>query len=146
MEHLKIKRLRESAKIPTRATRGSAGYDLFADLEHPLILRPGDIAKVPTGIAIALPNENTVALVYARSGLASKFGIAPINCVGVVDSDYRGELLVPLTNHGSEDYTIENGDRIAQLLLTPIFTPILDEVEDLDDTERGNGGFGSTSR
>ena len=146
MDTLKVKRLRESATLPCRATRGSAGYDLFADLEKPLTLRPGDIVKIPTGIAIALPDETVVALVYARSGLASKFGIAPINCVGVVDSDYRGELLVPLTNHGREDYTIENGERIAQLLLNPIFTPTLTEVEELDDTERGEGGFGSTSR
>ena len=145
METLRIKRLRPTAQLPARQTAGSAGYDLCADLTEPLTLRPGGIAKVPTGLAIAIGDPSAVGLVYARSGLAAKHGIAPINCVGVIDSDYRGELLVPLTNHGGEAFTIQPGDRIAQLLLAPVFTPTLVEVDELDDTARGAGGFGSTA-
>ena len=143
-ETVAVKRLRPTARIPARQTPGSAGYDLCADLDEPLTLAPGDIAKVPTGLAIALRDPHIAGLVYARSGIASKFGIAPINCVGVVDSDYRGELLVPLTNHGREPFTIQSGDRIAQLIFAPICTPELTETDTLDDTERGAGGFGST--
>ena len=146
MNKIKVKRLRPTAQIPSRATDGSAGYDLHADLEQPLSIQPGEIKKVPTGIAIAIGDKSAVGLVYARSGLASKFGIAPINCVGVIDSDYRGELFVPLTNHGPEEYTIHPGDRIAQLVLAPIYTPALEEADSLDETDRGAGGFGSTNR
>ena len=109
MNKMNVKRLRPTAQLPSRATGGSAGYDLHADLDAPLSIRPGEIKKIPTGIAIAIGDNNAVGLVYARSGLASKFGIAPINCVGVIDSDYRGELLVPLTNHGMEEYVIRPG-------------------------------------
>lgn len=144
MEILKVKRLTSTAVLPARQTAGSAGYDLCADAD--LVLRPRERVKVPTGIAIGIGDPNIVGLVYARSGLAAKFGIAPINCVGVVDSDYRGELLVPLTNHGTEDFVISRGDRIAQLVLAPVFTPALVEVDELDDTARGAGGFGSTSK
>ena len=146
MNKMNVKRLRPTAQLPSRATGGSAGYDLHADLDAPLSIRPGEIKKIPTGIAIAIGDNNAVGLVYARSGLASKFGIAPINCVGVIDSDYRGELLVPLTNHGMEEYVIRPGDRIAQLLLAPIYTPELEETDSLDETDRGDGGFGSTKR
>lgn len=144
MEQVNIKRLRPSAQIPVRQTPGSAGYDLCADPDEPLTLQPGEIVKVPTGLAIAIGDPHVVGLVYARSGLASKFGIAPINCVGVVDSDYRGELLVPLTNHGTAPFTIHAGDRIAQLVFAPVYTPELVETDELDDTQRGTGGFGST--
>lgn len=146
METVAIKRLRPTAQIPLRQTPGSAGYDLCADLTEPMTLQPGEIRRVPTGVAISIADPGVVGLVYARSGIASKFGIAPINCVGVIDSDYRGELQVPLTNHGGEPYTIQSGDRIAQLVFAPIYTPALVEVDELDDTQRGTGGFGSTSR
>lgn len=146
METVCVKRLRPTARIPARQTEGSAGYDLCADLSEPLVLQPGDIAKVPTGIAIAIADPGVAGLVYARSGIASKHGIAPINCVGVIDSDYRGELLVPLTNHGKEAFTIQHGDRIAQLIFAPVYTPVLEEVDELDETQRGAGGFGSTNR
>lgn len=144
MEVLKVKRLTATAVLPARQTAGSAGYDLCADAD--LTIRPHERIKVPTGIAIAIGDGNVVGLVYARSGLAAKFGVAPINCVGVVDSDYRGELLVPLTNHGEEAFTIARGDRIAQLVLAPVYTPALVEVDELDETVRGAGGFGSTSK
>lgn len=144
MNQLNVKRLTPTAKLPQRATSGSAGYDLCADLAEPLELLPGERKKVPTGIAIGIGDAGIVGLVYARSGLSVKHGIAPINCVGVIDSDYRGELLVPLTNHGQEAYVIQPGERIAQLLLAPVFLPELVEVDELEETGRGTGGFGST--
>lgn len=146
MQQLFVKKLRDTAVLPSRATPGSAGYDLCADLPSPLVIHPQEIVKIPTGIAIAIPDGRAVGLIYARSGLASKHGIAPANCVGVIDSDYRGELLIPLTNHSPRAYVIEPGDRVAQLVLAPVYLPELREVEDLDPTSRGEGGFGSTSR
>jgi dUTP pyrophosphatase len=144
MDRLLIKRLREDAVLPARATSGSAGYDLCAVEE--IRLAPGERRLVPTGIAIAIGDAHVVGLVYARSGIALKHGIAPINCVGVIDSDYRGELMVPLTNHGSESYRIGKGDRIAQLVFTPVYLPKLEETDQLDETGRGCGGFGSTAK
>ena len=140
---LKIKRLREGAVIPKRATAESAGLDLSALLEQPAVIAPGEIVKIPTGIAIGL-EKGTVGLVYPRSGLASKHGITLANCVGVIDSDYRGELLVPVTNHSGVPFTIESGDRIAQLVISPVLLPEVEEADSLDETERGAGGFGST--
>ena len=133
------------AKVPAYATAGAAAADLCAVLDAPLTVQPMQRVLVPTGLAIELPDAGCVGLVYARSGLAFRFGIAPINCVGVIDSDYRGELQVPLTNHGTAPYTIHPGDRIAQLVLAPVYTPEIEEVSELDETVRGEGGFGSTA-
>lgn len=140
---LKIKKLRPEAVLPKRATPESAGLDLCACLEQDLTIEPFQLVRVPTGLAIAL-EPGTVGLVYARSGLASKFGVTLSNCVGVVDSDYRGELQVAMTNHSKTPYTIRPGDRIAQLVVSPVFLPEVEEVPELDETERGAGGFGST--
>lgn len=139
---LRVKKLDAAAQLPVRATPGSAGYDLCA-LEQVTLL-PRQIARVRTGIAIAIGDPGMVGLIYARSGLATKHGVAPINCVGVIDSDYRGELQVPLTNHGPRPFVIQPGDRIAQLVLAPVFTPAIQEVAELDETLRGENGFGST--
>ena len=131
---------------PQRATTGSAGMDLSACIEEDIILSPRQLVRIPTGIAIALPGPEYVALVYARSGLGIKHGIALSNGVGVIDSDYRGEIQVGLTNLSDKPYTIHPGDRIAQLVVTPVVLPQLEWVEELDDTERGIGGFGSTGQ
>ncbi len=143
---LLIKRLREDAKLPKRATKGSAGYDLCACLDAPEEIAPGQTKLIPTGIALALPDHSAAAFLYARSGLASKAGLAPANCVGVVDSDYRGEVKVPLHNHSEKAYTVSPGERIAQMVIAPVFTPELVEVNELEDTARADGGFGSTGR
>lgn len=139
IEHNNIK-----GEIPKYATSGSAGADLTACIAEPILITAGKTEKIPTGIALAVP-EGYAAFIYARSGLASKFGIAPANCVGVVDSDYRGEVLVALSNHSDKDYTVEPFERIAQLVIAPVaqaeFT-----VEELSSTDRGEGGFGSTGK
>ncbi len=140
---IRFKRLRPGAIIPKRGTPESAGLDLSACLEGPLILKAGETALVPTGLAAELP-QGTAGMVYARSGLAAKLGIALANGVGVVDSDYRGELAVPLRNHGSDDFILNPGDRIAQLVVTPVLFPNIEEAETLGETLRGGGGFGST--
>ena len=131
---------------PQRATAGSAGMDLSACIEEDMIIAPRQLVRIPTGIAIALPGPEYVALVYARSGLGIRHGIALSNGVGVIDSDYRGEIMVGLTNLSEEPYTIHPGDRIAQLVVTPVVLPELERVEELDDTSRGAGGFGSTGQ
>lgn len=142
---LKIKRLRSGAKLPERMTAQSAGYDLSACIDEPLTIASGETAKVPTGIAAQLEADSGyVLLTYARSSLAAKHGLAPANCVGVIDLDYRGEIFIPLHNSSAEGYTIQPGERIAQLVVTPIITPEICEAEELDDTARGEGGFGST--
>ena len=142
---LKIKKMRDGAKLPKRATAGSAGYDLSACVEQPLTIEAGKRALIPTGIAAALP-ENTVGLVFGRSGLGIRHGLAPSNAVGVIDSDYRGEIMVGLSNHSDADYTIEPGERVAQLVIVPVFTPDIEEADELTDTERSAGGFGSTGK
>lgn len=145
---LKIKAL--SPKIgreipaPFYATPGSAAMDLHACLEQPVTLHPGQRAVIPTGIAIALPSPDYAALVLARSGLGIRHGIVPSNCVGLIDSDYRGEILVGLSNLGEEAYCIQPGDRIAQLMVVPVVQASLQMVQELDETQRGAGGFGST--
>lgn len=144
--HLKIKRLRENAVLPQRMTAQSAGMDLSACLEAPLTIAPNETAKVPTGIAVQFEAESGyVLLTYARSSLATKHGLAPANCVGVIDLDYRGEIFIPLHNSSDTAYTISDGERIAQLVVTPIVMPDVVEADTLDNTERGEGGFGSTN-
>ena len=144
MKELKIKKVRENAKIPTRATVGSAGMDLYACIDEPITLNGGDKVVIPTGIAIGLSSPEYAAFVYARSGLAIKHGIGLLNSVGVIDSDYRGEICVGVINQLKEPYTIEPFERIAQMVIQPVALPDLVEVESLDETDRGAGGFGST--
>ena len=144
MSVLKIKKLRENARIPFRATPGAAGMDLYACLDEPVAIDPQKIAVIPTGVAIELESADYVAYIYARSGIAIRHGIAPANCVGVIDSDYRGEVCVGLVNQCSEPFTINPGDRIAQLVIAPVILPEIVEVDELSGTDRGSGGFGST--
>lgn len=141
-----IKRLQKDAILPRRATEGSAGYDLYACLQEEITLQPGEIVKVGTGIAMEMQETDYGAFLFARSGLASNYGIVPANCVGVVDSDYRGEIMIPLQNHGKEAFVIHPGERIAQMVFLPVLLPKLTEAEKLNDTDRGDGGFGSTGR
>ncbi|MEG1073044.1 MAG: dUTP diphosphatase [Oscillospiraceae bacterium] len=141
---LNLKLVRENAKVPAYGTDGAAAMDLSACLDEPLTLNHGDLAMIPTGIAISLPSGDYMALVFARSGLGVKHGISLSNGVGVIDSDYRGEISVGLTNLSHNPYTIQNGDRIAQLAVVPVAHPTVTVVSELDDTARSNGGFGST--
>ena len=144
MSVLKIKKLRENAKIPFRATPGSAGMDLYACIDSPVTVVPHEIAVIPTGIAIELESADYVAYIFARSGLAIKHGVAPANCVGVIDSDYRGEVCVGLVNQTNQAYTVEPEERIAQMVISPVILPEIEVVDELGDTDRGAGGFGST--
>lgn len=141
-----IKRLTKTAVLPKRATPGSAGCDLAADMSEPVTIAPGQTAVLHTGIALSLPDETLAGFVFARSGLGVRHGICPANAVGVIDSDYRGEILVGLFNHSSEPYTVKPGERIAQLVILPVFSGALTEVEELEKTGRGAGGFSSTGR
>lgn len=145
-EIFKVRRLRESAKLPFRATDGSAGMDLYACIDSPVTLGAGERAVIPTGIAIELPSAELAAFVFARSGLAIKHGIGLLNGVGVIDSDYRGEICVGVINQLAEPYTIAPDERIAQLVIMPVslINPV--EAQSLDDTARGEGGFGSTGK
>ena len=145
MGPFKVKKLRPGAQLPTSGTEFSAGADLYACLEADVTIGPGETKKIPTGIAMELP-VGTAGLIYARSSLGTKKGLAPANKVGVVDSDYRGEFMIFLHNHGTEAQTICHGDRVAQLVITPVFTPGFEEAEELSDTVRGAGGFGSTGK
>lgn len=140
---LNIKKLNENATLPTRGSEYAAGWDLYANLEEPLILQPGQLAKISSGIAIELP-ENTFGGVFARSGLSTKKGLRPANCVGVVDEDYRGPVIVPLYNDSENPAIIEPNERIAQLIILPYINCTINEVEELSTTERAEGGFGST--
>lgn len=141
-----IQKLDPRAQAPERATAGSAGADLRALLDEPLTVPPGGRVSVPTGIAIGLPSPETVGLVFARSGLAVKHGLALSNGVGVIDSDYTGEIRVGLVNLSDEAYTIQPGERIAQLVIMPVCLPRMELTDSLKETERGSGGFGSTGR
>ncbi|WP_293973382.1 dUTP diphosphatase [uncultured Ruminococcus sp.] len=143
---IKIKKLKKNAKIPKRATSGSAGMDLYACIDEPITLAPGQLAIVPTGIAIALPDNRCAAFLYARSGLGVKHGICLSNGVGVIDSDYRGEICAGLCNVSDKPYTIEPDERVCQMVIAPVLTPDVVEVSELDDTDRGEGGFGSTGK
>ena len=145
MEAIRVKKLRPGATLPAYGSLGAAGADLTACLEESVTIGPGQTAFIPTGIALEVP-ENYAGLVYARSGMACKQGLAPANKVGVIDSDYRGEIGVGLVNLGSEPYTVQPGDRIAQLMVVPVVQPTVTVAEDLDETDRGAGGFGSTGR
>ncbi len=146
MSILKIKRVHEAAQIPRRETPGSAGHDLRACISHDLCIPAGGTVKVPTGIAIELESSHYVAVIAARSSMAAKYGITMANGIGVIDSDYRGELAVLLHNHSNTDFIVRPNDRIAQLILFPVELPELVETDTLTDTERGEGGFGSTGR
>lgn len=137
--------MRESAILPTYGSQEAAGADLYACLETPVTINPGESVFIPTGLAMEIP-QGYAGLIYARSGLACKRGLAPANKVGVVDSDYRGEFMIVLHNHGSIPQTVQHAERIAQLVITPVFTPGFTEVDDLSDTERSAGGFGSTGK
>lgn len=143
---LKITKVREGARIPERATAGSAGLDLCACIDAPLVIAGRGSAVVDTGIAIALPGPEYAAFVFARSGLGIKHGIGLLNGVGVIDSDYRGEIRVGLVNQFDEPYTIEPGERIAQLIVLSVPAVTAEPADSLDDTARGTGGFGSSGR
>lgn len=139
----KIKRIKDDAKIPIRGSIQSAGYDLFACIKKSIVVFPGDTVKIGTGLIIE-PPTGYFGGIFARSGLSTKHGIRPANCVGVCDNDYRGEYIVPIHNDSDEPYTINNGDRIAQLIFLPYSDIYFEEVADFEDTDRGAGGFGST--
>jgi len=143
---LKIKQLNDNAILPQRATGGSAGFDLYSNLAEPVEMAPGERVLIPTGIAIELPDNNYVAYIYARSGLAIKNGITLSNCVGVIDSDYRGEIKVGLINLSDKAYIINPSDRIAQMVIAPVIIPEFIISDDLNDTDRSDGGFGSTGK
>lgn len=140
---IEVKKLNDKAKLPCRATADSAGADLCACINDDIALMPGERRFIPTGIAIAVPT-GFGGFVFPRSGLSSKFGVSLANCVGVIDSDYRGEVKVPVINHSSEPYTIKAGERIAQLVIMPVDLCEYGFSDELDKTERGEGGFGST--
>ena len=140
-----VKILDPRAKLPAYGSADAAGADLYALTGGPGAIAPGGTALIRTGIAVAVP-LGYVGLVYARSGLACKRGLAPANKVGVIDADYRGEVMVYLHNHGDQPQTIEDGDRVAQLVITPYLTAQFERVDELDGTERGGGGFGSTGK
>lgn len=141
---LTFKKLDPRAVIPSRATVGSAGLDLCACLEAPVVLAPGEIKMIPIGITAEPDSDDIALLIYPRSGLSSKYGVSLANCVGVVDSDYRGAWFVPLINHGKEPFTVEHGMRVAQMIPTRILMPDIEVSDELSETERGNGGFGSS--
>ena len=140
---MNIKKLNEKATVPTYGSAFAAGADLYACEENAVTVEAGETKLIHTGIAMAIP-EGYVGLVYARSGLASKRGLAPANKVGVIDSDYRGEVMVALHNHGNVPQTVESGERIAQIVFTPYVAAEFNVTEELDETVRGAGGFGST--
>ena len=147
MPNVSIKLLREGARLPVRGSASAAGYDLYAclDGDQELTIPPHSTAMLPTGLSFALP-EGTFGAVVARSGLASKQGLRPANCLGVIDSDYRGECFVALHNDSSEERTVRHGDRVAQLVLLPFLPMECEQVDTLPETVRGEGGFGSTGR
>ena len=141
---LKVKKMRPCGKIPSRATVGSAALDLCAAVDDVVIIEPHCFLSIPSGIAIELPDENYVAIVAIRSGISTKNNISLINGVGIIDSDYRGEILIGLINHSDSPFTIRPGDRIAQLMITGIFPLDVEVCDELGETSRGEGGFGST--
>lgn len=142
---ISVKLLDPRAKLPTYGSDHAAGADLYALTSGPVEIAPGGTALIRTGLAVSIP-QGYMGLVFARSGLATKQGLAPANKVGVIDADYRGELMVFLHNHSDRLHTIEDGERVAQLVITPCFTAQFQVVDELDETKRGSGGFGSTGR
>ena len=145
MDAIRVKFLRPGASLPAYGTAQAAGADLYACLLEPVSIAPGETAFIPTGIALEVP-KGCAGLIYARSGMACKMGLAPANKVGVIDSDYRGEIVVALHNHGAQAQTVSHGDRIAQFLITPVVTAAYEMAQELSDTARNAGGFGSTGR
>jgi len=145
MNMVRVKKLHPNAKLPTYGSAEAAGADLYACLDAPVDIAPGETVWIPTGLALEVP-KGCAGLVYARSSMGVKRGLAPANKVGVIDSDYRGEIRVVLLNHGKSTQTVEHGERVAQFLITPVLTPAYEEAEELSDTSRGAGGFGSTGK
>lgn len=145
MEPIRVKKVRPNAVIPTYGSKEAAGADLYACLDRDVTIEPGRTVMIPTGLSMELP-LGYAGFIYARSSMGSKRGLAPANKVGVIDSDYRGEFMVALHNHGQEPQNVCHGERIAQLVIAPVVTPGFSEVTELSDTERGAGGFGSTGR
>ncbi len=145
MNTIRVKKLHPNAVLPTYGSAEAAGADLYACLEESVTIEPGEIVWVPTGIALEVP-KGCAGLVYARSSMGAKRGLAPANKVGVVDSDYRGEIKVVLLNHSNQTQTLQPGERVAQFVITPVLQPNYEEVEELTDTNRGTGGFGSTGK
>lgn len=142
---LRIKKLRDNAQMPTYGSEYAAGADMYAAIDEAVTIEPNETKFIPTGLAFEIP-EGYAGFIYARSGLACKKGLAPANKVGVVDADYRGEVMVALHNHGKEAQTVEAGERIAQMIIAPFITANFIFSDELDDTVRGAGGFGSTGR
>lgn len=145
MFNVKVKKINENATIPTRGSEQAAGYDLYACLEYSQVIKPHCTEKIGTGLAMEIP-EGFFGAIFARSGLATKKGLRPANCVGVVDSDYRGEFIVAVHNDSTETKIINPGDKIAQLVLIPFYGMNFEEVDELNETVRGEGGFGSTDK
>ena len=142
-QQVKVKKLNDKAILPTYGSPYSAGADLYACMDEGVTIHPGETVMIKTGLAMEIP-EGFAGLIYARSGLATKKGLAPANKVGVIDADYRGEIMVPLYNHSQSEVMVEHGERIAQMVITPFLTAEYFLVDELDETERGEGGFGST--
>ena len=145
MFKIQIKRLNSEVKIPSYKTQGSSGMDLMAFLKNPVTIKPKSSELISTGVAVAIP-EDTEIQIRPRSGLAAKSNISVLNTPGTIDSDYRGELKIILYNHGADDFVVNNGDRIAQMVLMPVLKASFEEVENLPNTIRGTGGFGSTGK
>ena len=143
--NIQVKKLKDNAQLPSRGSAYAAGYDLYACLDEAITIASGETVKVGTGLSIAVP-EGYFGAIFARSGLAAKEGLRPANCVGVADSDYRGEYIVALHNDSSVTRTVTPGERIAQLVIMPFLSVTFEEAQELDATERGEGGFGSTGK
>ena len=138
-----VKKLTDTAKLPERGSQAAGGYDLYADIQENVIIPAHETVKVGTGLAMSLP-EDTVGLIFARSGLATKQGLRPANCVGVIDSDYRGEIKVPIYNDSNVNQGLENKERVAQMVIMPYLSVTFNEVEELTESNRDKDGFGST--
>ncbi len=139
-----FKKCRNNAVMPLRATPASAGYDIYSANEAAVVIPAGEIRLIPTGLAVSAERTDIGLFIFPRSGFSAKYGVTLTNSVGVIDSDYRGEIMLSLINHGKEDFTVEPNMRIAQLVVLPVFTQEWIETDSLDDTDRGTGGFGSS--